>query len=200
MVRKSSGPGKSPKNGSEHGVLGGRIGSELLLCTQNHHYQSESSAELPEGASGARMAPRWVPSPLGSYFFVLAVVIGFLGAERGDFRGFPRFRIWAKMSQKQRFLIKLSILKTRARFWAPSDSNLTGSHLWVKKCPRSIYEGFRGARNREASENRSECPGERFRIFIIFLISTQIERARSPRSGGVRRRCWVFLKGLSMKF
>ena len=86
---------------------GGRIGSELLLWTQNHHHQSESSAELPEGASGAGMAPRWVPSPLGSYFFVLAVVIGFLGAERGDFRGFPRFRIRAKMSQIQRFLTKI---------------------------------------------------------------------------------------------
>ena len=107
MVRKSPGPGKSPENGSKDGILGGRIGSELLLCTQIHHHQSESSAELPEGASGAGMAPRWVPSPLGSYFFVLAVVIGFLGAERGDFRGFPRFRIRAKMSQKQRFLTKI---------------------------------------------------------------------------------------------
>ena len=103
MVRKSPGSGKSPKNGSKDGILGGRIGSELLLCTQIHHHQSESSAELPEGASGAGMAPRWVPSPLGSYFFVLAVVIGFLGAELGDFRGFPRFRIRAKMSKNSDF-------------------------------------------------------------------------------------------------
>ena len=34
----------------------------------------------------------------------------------------------------------------------------------------------------------------------FFLISTQIERARSPRPGGVRRCCWVFLKGFSMRF
>ena len=33
-----------------------------------------------------------------------------------------------------------------------------------------------------------------------FLISTQIERARSPRPGRVRRCCWVLLKGLSKRF
>ena len=31
-------------------------------------------------------------------------------------------------------------------------------------------------------------------------LELQVEIARSPRSGGVRRSCWVFLKGLSMRF
>ena len=35
---------------------------------------------------------------------------------------------------------------------------------------------------------------------FIFIIFTQIERTRSPRSGGVRRCCCMLLKGFSMTF
>ena len=39
----------------------------------------------------------------------------------------------------------------------------------------------------------------RYQNLWKFLISTQIKRELAPRSRGVRKRFWVFLKGLSMK-
>ena len=40
----------------------------------------------------------------------------------------------------------------------------------------------------------------RYQVFMEILGFSQIEEARSLRSGEVRRRYWVFLKGFSMKF
>ena len=134
---------------------------------------------------------------VGIVFFRFGGRHRFSWCRTGRFSRVPPVQDMGYNEQKSHFFTKL---KTRARFGVPSGSNPTGAHLWVKKLSRSIYDGFRGARSREPPENRSESPRGRFRIFMKCLILTQIERARSPRSGGVRRRCWVFLKGISMKF
>ena len=55
----------------------------------------------------------------------------------------------------------------------------------------------RGERLNELSRFWSKSKISWISCFIVF---TQIERARSPRSGGVRRCCCVFLKGFSMMF
>ena len=100
---KSSEVGKSPKTGSGGGARGALSVQKSRFRTKNHYPRIEASAEPLGGPSGPGMAPGWRPGLLGPYFLVLVTLSGFLGAERGDFRRYPRFRKWATMSQNHVF-------------------------------------------------------------------------------------------------